>query len=80
MVGAGEPARPAECPAVADHPHLACPDTARPPNLPAQLIYRRTKILRTVQLLLGHTKLEDTARNFRIEVGDSLEMAEQTKV
>jgi len=32
VVGAGEPARPAECPAVADHPHLACPDTAKLPN------------------------------------------------
>jgi integrase len=46
----------------------------------ASLIYRRTKNLRAVQLLLGHTKLESTVRYLGIEVGDSLEMAEQTEV
>ncbi len=35
LAGAGDPARPAECPAAADHPHLAYPDTARPPKSPA---------------------------------------------
>ena len=44
------------------------------------LIYRRTKNLRAVQLLLGHTKLESTVRYLGIEVGDALEMAEQTEV
>jgi integrase len=42
------------------------------------LIYRRTKNLRAVQLLLGHTKLESTVRYLGIEVEDALEMAEQT--
>jgi integrase len=46
----------------------------------ASLIYRRTKNLRTVQLLLGHTKLENTVRYLGIEVDDALEMAEQTEV
>jgi integrase len=46
----------------------------------ATLIYRRTKNLRAVQLLLGHTKLESTVRYLGIEVNDALEMAEQTDV
>jgi len=46
----------------------------------ASLIYRRTKNLRAVQLLLGHTKLESTSRYLGIEVDDALEMAEQTEV
>ena len=44
------------------------------------LIYKRTKNLRAVQLLLGHTKLESTVRYLGIEVDDALEMAEQTEV
>jgi len=46
----------------------------------ASLIYRRTKNLRAVQLLLGHTNLESTVRYLGIEVNDALEMAEQTEV
>ena len=45
----------------------------------ATLIYRRTRNLRAVQLLLGHTKLESTVRYLGIEVDDALEMAEQTE-
>ena len=44
------------------------------------LIYRRTKNLRAVQLLLGNTKLESTVRYLGIEVDDALEIAEQTEV
>ncbi len=44
------------------------------------LIYRRTKNLRAVQLLLGHSKLESTVRYLGIEVDDALEIAEQTEV
>jgi integrase len=44
----------------------------------ASLIYRRTKNLRAVQLLLGHAKLESTVRYLGIEVDDALELAEQT--
>lgn len=46
----------------------------------AALIYRRTKNLPVVQLLLGHSKLESTVRYLGIEVDDALEMAEQTEV
>ncbi len=46
----------------------------------ASLIYRRTKNLRAVQLLLGHKKLESTVRYLGIEVDDALEMAERTEV
>jgi len=46
----------------------------------ASLIYRRTKNIRAVQLLLGHTKLESTVRYLGIEVDDALEMAEQTEI
>ena len=44
------------------------------------LIYKRTKNLRAVQLLLGHTKLDSTVRYLGIEIDDALEMAEQTEV
>ena len=46
----------------------------------ASLIYRRTKNIRAVQLLLGHTKLESTVRYLGIEVEDALELSEQTEV
>ena len=56
----------------------------RPPHTnqrtKATLIYRRTKNLRAVQLLLGHTKLESTVRYLGIEVEDALELSEQTEV
>jgi len=45
----------------------------------ATLIYRRTKNLRAVQLLLGHSSLESTVRYLGIEVDDALEIAEQTE-
>jgi len=46
----------------------------------ATLIYKRTKNLRAVQLLLGHTKLESTVRYLGIEVDDALEISEQTEI
>jgi len=46
----------------------------------AALIYRRTKNLRVVQLLLGHSKLESTVRYLGIDVDDALEIAEQTEI
>ncbi len=45
----------------------------------ASLIYRRTKNLRAVQLLLGHAKLDSTVRYLGIEIDDALELAEQTE-
>ena len=46
----------------------------------ASLIYRRTRNLRAVRLLLGRTKLENTVRNLGIDVEDALEIAERTDV
>ena len=45
----------------------------------ATLIYRNTKNLRAVQLLLGHTKLESTVRYLGVEVEDALALSEQTE-
>ena len=45
----------------------------------ASVIYRRTKNLRAVQLLLGHAKLDSTIRYLGIEIDDALELAEQTE-
>lgn len=44
------------------------------------LIYRRTKNLRAVPLLLGHSKLESTVRYPGVYVNDALEIAEQTEI
>jgi len=46
----------------------------------ASLIYKQTKNLRAVQLLLGHSKLESTVRYLGIEVDDALEVAEQIDI
>ncbi len=46
----------------------------------ATLIYKKTKNLRAVQLLLGHLKLESTVRYLGIEVDDALEISEQTEI
>ncbi len=46
----------------------------------ATLIYRRTKNLRAVQLLLGHAKLESTVKYLGIDVDDALEISEQTEI
>jgi len=46
----------------------------------ATLIYRRTKNLRAVQLLLGHSSLDSTVRYLGIEIDDALEISEQTDV
>ena len=46
----------------------------------ATLIYKRTKNLRAVQLLLGHSKLESTVRYLGIVVDDALEISEQTEI
>lgn len=44
------------------------------------LIYKKTKNLRVIQLLLGHKKLESTVRYLGIEVDDALEISESVEV
>ena len=46
----------------------------------ATLIYKKTKNLRAVQILLGHTKLESTVRYLGIEVDDALELSETVDI
>jgi site-specific recombinase XerC len=49
-------------------------------RIKASLIYKRTKNLRAVQILLGHSKLESTVCYLGIEVDDALEIAEQIEI
>jgi site-specific recombinase XerC len=49
-------------------------------RIKATLIYRRTKNLRAVQLLLGRSKPESTVRCLGIEVDDALEISELTEI
>jgi len=44
------------------------------------LIYRRTKNIRAIQLLLVHKNLESTVRYLGVDVDDAMELAEQTEV
>lgn len=46
----------------------------------ASMIYKKTKNLRVVQILLGHTKLKSTVRYLGIKVDDALDLAEQLEV
>ncbi len=46
----------------------------------AALIYRRTRNLRAVQLILGHTNIESTVRYLGVELDDALELTDQTEV
>jgi hypothetical protein len=58
-----------------DFQHRAGPASIRHPFLETDkgyLIYRRTGNLRSVQLSLGHTKIESTIRYLGIEVDDAL--------
>ncbi len=46
----------------------------------ASLIYKRTGHLRAVQILLGHTKIENTVRYLGVYVEDALTLAEGTEI
>ncbi|MDF0536012.1 tyrosine-type recombinase/integrase [Shewanella yunxiaonensis] len=45
----------------------------------ATLIYARTKNIRAVQLLLGHSKLDNTIRYLGVELEDALRLSEETE-
>jgi integrase len=46
----------------------------------ASIIYKATGNLRAVQILLGHTKIENTVRNLGVDVEDALTLAEGTEI
>jgi site-specific recombinase XerC len=46
----------------------------------AAQIYRKTRNLRAVQLLLGHTKLESTVRYLGVELDDALALSEALEI
>jgi site-specific recombinase XerC len=46
----------------------------------ASLIYKKTKNLRAVQILLGLTKLESTDGYLGVEVDNALELSEATDI
>lgn len=46
----------------------------------ASIIYRATGNLRAVEILLGHSKIENTVRYLGIDVEDALALAENTEI
>jgi len=46
----------------------------------ASIIYKATGNLRAVQILLGHTKIENTVRYLGVDVEDALMLAESTEI
>ena len=46
----------------------------------ASLIYKATGNLRAVQILLGHTNIENTVRYLGVDVDDALTLSERTEI
>jgi len=61
--------------AIGPDPNACCTHSLR--RTKAALIYRKTDSLRSVQLLLGHTKVDITVRYLGVELDDELSIAEK---
>lgn len=46
----------------------------------AAMIYRATGNIRAIQILLGHTKIENTVRYLGVDVENALLLAERTEI
>lgn len=46
----------------------------------ATLIYKKTKNIRAIQILLGHSKIESTVRYLGVEVDDALDLSEHMEI
>ncbi|MBX5161894.1 MULTISPECIES: tyrosine-type recombinase/integrase [unclassified Rhizobium] len=46
----------------------------------AAMIYKATGNLRSIQILLGHTKIENTVKYLGVDIEDTLELAEHTEI
>lgn len=44
------------------------------------MIYRATGNIRAIQILLGHTKIENTVRYLGVDVEDALLLPERTEI
>jgi site-specific recombinase XerC len=46
----------------------------------ASIIYKATGNLGAIQILLGHTRIENTVRHLGVDIEDALELAEHTEI